>query len=186
MQTSDPQDPEGLLLPSMSPPLSDVEGSPPPRYSESTAHRDNKASEAWYHGHGPWLVRRTSIHVESTSVNSFDDRSSQRTSLSPSSQEQKGPLRSLFAKGGNNQSEGSRENVRALKQPFEPSQLGTQVTIEATRPIRSHAERRIELKGLQEAASAKRWTGNGRPGEAWGKLIKVSNLPWKILSVSSN
>ena len=71
--------------------------------------------------------------------------------------------------------------MRVLRQGFESSQLGTRVTIEATRPIRSQAERRIELKGLQEAASAKRWTGSGRPGEAWGKLIKVgANLSVKI------
>lgn len=29
------------------------------------------------------------------------------------------------------------------------------------------------MKGLEQAASMKRWAGEGKPAEAWGKLIKV-------------
>ena len=157
-------------------PLGDVEGSPPPRYSESTAHRDKRVSDSSNLGHGPWLVRRTSIHVESTSAAQLGDCSSQPTSISTSKHEPKRPLRNLFAKGANTQPEGYNESAGTTMQPFDSMQLGTQVTIEATRPSRSQAERRIELKGLQEAASAKRWTGNGKPGEAWGKLMKVNHI----------
>ena len=32
------------------------------------------------------------------------------------------------------------------------------------------------MRGLEQAASMKRWTGNGRPAEAWGKLIKVNTI----------
>ncbi|KAL9099665.1 MAG: hypothetical protein Q9163_004866 [Psora crenata] len=166
----------GNILLGRMPSLDNVESSPPPRYSEPTTHRDNKASEARNNSHGPWLVRRTSIHIESVSAVELDVMASQRTSVSPSSHDQRGSLRNLFAKGGNTQPDVPREITEALRQPFEPNQLGTKVTIEATRPIRTQADRRIELKGLQEAASAKRWAGTGRPGEAWGKLIRDPEL----------
>ena len=150
------------------------ETSPPPRYTETTPNTDSKANNSSNsHNHGPWLVRRTSIHIESTVANT---ETGDRSSISPSqtTDQSKGAFRGLFRK------DDPREGIRALKEglrePFDNGQLGTRVTIEATQPIRSQAERRIELKGLEQAASAKRWTGSGRPAEAWGKLMKVCIL----------
>ena len=147
------------------------EVSPPPRYTESTPNTDSKSNtSSRSHSHGPWLVRRTSIHIESTVA---DVESSEHSSMSPSrsTDQSKGAFRGLFRK------DDPRESIRAMKEglrePFDNGQLGTRVTIEAAQPIRSQAERRIELKGLEQAASAKRWTGSGRPAEAWGKLMKV-------------
>ena len=147
--------------------------SPPPGYSEST-HSGPKATEAsWNPNSGPWLVRRTSIHIESTSA---DAESMSRSSMSPSrSTDQRSARVRLFKR------EDPRESIRAIKsssnEPFASSQMGTQVTIEATQPVRNQTEKRIELKGLEQAASAKRWTGSGHSAEAWGKLAKVSTLP---------
>ena len=148
--------------------------SPPPRYTESTPTAESKNKDTlWTQNHGPWLVRRTSIHIESTAA---DAESLNCSSLSSSRtiEQQKAARRGPFRK------DDPREAVRAIKdglnEPFDHGQMGTRVTIEATQPIRSQAERRIELKGLEQAASAKRWTGSGRPAEAWGKLMKVGCL----------
>ena len=143
--------------------------SPPPTYSESRYSEDTKASANVC---GPWLVQRTSIHIESTSI---DEGSILRPSISPSiSSDHSSSRYGRFRKRVPHHDHSSIH--QGLPQTSDTRQFGSSVTIEAARPLRSQAERRIELKGLEQAASARRWAGGGRPAEAWGKLMKACLL----------
>ncbi|KAG8533817.1 uncharacterized protein KY384_001558 [Bacidia gigantensis] len=153
----------------------DVDGprdfSPPPRYSESNNVLESKDGDPRPHNHGQWLLRRTSIHIESSAA---DVESSRCTSISSGST---GPNRAgdgFFQKNGDHGGQGQANG--GLGHHFGALQLGSRVVIEATHPTRSRAERRVELKGLEQAASAKRWSGSGRPAELWGKLMQDPEL----------
>ena len=149
--------------------------SPPPQYSESNTASDSKNDDHWKQGHTPWLVQRTSIVVE-TSAATADSASSLRESTSPSrSTDQRNGIRGIFRR--DDRQESLRSGSNSQRHAIHDGQLGTQVTIEANQPIRSTAERRIELKGLEQAASTRRWPGSARAPEPWGKLKAVCVLP---------
>ena len=110
---------------------------------------------------------------------SRDDQSSGRVSICSTVQdEHRG--RSLFNRYNNRQSE-ERSSIRSsdwwssddLAKPIEPLPFGTTISIEAAQPVKALEQKLHEMKGLEQAASMKRWAGTGHPADAWGKLMKV-------------
>lgn len=150
-------------------------GPPPSQCVELV--RDSKPGEVPNYAYSPWLLRKTSIRVESTpNVDFQGDSSIHRVSTSSSTRsDEKRAVRGVLKRLGSNQAKDQRDDWKSISSGTEPTPFGVTVSIEATRPLRPQTSRRQEMKGLEQAASAKRWTGSGRPGEAWGKLIKVSN-----------
>ena len=153
---------------------------PPPRY-EATAPRDVKVADNSDHSHSQWLLRRTSIHVESTHNEAWQDDSSSHRGTAPSlrSNEEKKALRSLLTRFGNKPAEDHGEDgriYRDLGQPQGSANFGTRVLIEAAQPTKARTWERHEMKGLEQAASVKRWPGSGNPAEPWGKLAKVNSF----------
>ena len=135
---------------------------PPPRYAEATSPRNSRLSEQStktvnFH-QGPWLLRRTSIVIESEPS---DDRSLSRISTTSTERYAKNPC-------GRKQTNLSQ--AWHSPQPFDMG-FGVKVSIEAGN---NHIkDRKHDMKGLEQAASVQRWPGGNRPGEAWGKLSKV-------------
>ena len=151
---------------------------PPPRY-EAAAQRDVKAADNSVHSHSPWLLRRTSIHVESTHNEAWQDDSSSHRGTAPSlrSNDEKKALRNLLTRFSNKPAEDHGEDGRTyrdLGQLHDSSDFGTRVLIEAAQPAKVRTWERHEMKGLEQAASVKRWPGSGNPAEPWGKLAKVN------------
>ena len=147
----------------MSHPLQCTESTP------SADSKDSKLAEPSGHGNAPWLLKRTSITVETTSWR--DDSSS---TYSGTRADEKGAIRNLIKTrfGGNKEYEALDDGKSVEPSPYDSVQFGTVVSIEASHPL----QQRHEMKGLEQAASMKRWTGDGRPAEAWGKLIKVNSI----------
>ena len=158
----------------------------PPQYTEATQQRDEKVFDNSTYSHSPWLLRRTSIHVESTHNEAWqDDRSShQETAPSIRSNDEKKALRNLLTRFGNKPAEDQSEDGRSqrdLGQLHDSSDFGTRVFIEAGQPPKVQTRERHEMKGLEQAASVKRWPGNGKLAEPWGKLAKVNSHPVSLL-----
>lgn len=152
---------------------------PPPRYMESTAQTNSKIGEESHYGNSPWLLRRTSIVVESEPSEQVDDgRSLVRVSTcSTTKEDEKGALRGLLNKFGNRQGQERLLNGKRVEETnkiYETANFGTKVSIEASQPVRGQIPYRHEMRGLEQAASMKRWPGYGRKAEAWGKLMKVN------------
>ena len=153
---------------------------PPPQYTEATAQSDVKVVDNSNYSHSPWLLRRTSIHVESTPNEAWQDDSSSHREVAPSirSNDEKKRLRNLLTKFGNRLAEDHQSEdgstYRVAGQPHDSSDFGTRVLIEAAQPLKVQTGKRHEMKGLEQAASVKRWPGNGNPAEPWGKLAKVN------------
>ena len=161
---------------------------PPPQYAEATsprnsqiserslAHSATKITETVTYNQGPWLLRRTSIVIESEPSDLYpDDKSTSRASGTTSrisEHTRRSTLnRKISYKNG-------QENLDVGQHPWHANKhfdtgFGVKVSIEAGKPNRGRGERRHDMKGLEQAASVKRWAGGGRPGEAWGKLMKV-------------
>ncbi len=153
---------------------------PPPRYTEAPAQRDVKTANDLHYSHSPWLLRRTSIHVESTQNRAWQDDNSSHQENAPfvKSNDEKKALRSLLTRFNNKPGEDQSVNGRNhpdLGQLHESSDFGTRVFIEAAQPLKVNTWERHEMKGLEQAASVKRWPGNGKPEEPWGKLPKVNS-----------
>ena len=151
---------------------------PPPQYAEATSQRDVKVVDNSDYNHSPWLLRRTSIHVESTPNEAWQDDNSSHREIAPSikSNDEKKALRNLLTKFGNNTAEDQSVDGRTdrdVGQAHNSSDFGTRVFIEAVQPQKVQTRRRHVMKGLEQAASVKRWPGNGYPAEPWGKLAKV-------------
>lgn len=152
---------------------------PPPRYSEIISHRDSKGKEPPNYSHPPWLLRRTSIHVESTPANFSDDTASEHTTISSGTRnDERRTTRHLLSKVGRKHTEDAtgRDDASSIadSKMSEHTLYGTTVSIEASQP-RTMISKQREMKGLEDAASMKRWSGTAQPGEAWGKLIRVIN-----------
>ena len=135
------------------------------------------------HSNSAWLLRRTSIQVSSEPAEPFDnDRESVSqlsTATTKRSLENDGGFRKkLFRQGqGHTKNAESIGEVRSAEswqrtEAFDTG-FGTKVCIEAGHPRKEKSERQYDMKGLEQAASVKRWGGGGKPGEAWGKLQKV-------------
>ncbi|CAD6585482.1 MAG: hypothetical protein ASARMPREDX12_002010 [Alectoria sarmentosa] len=153
---------------------------PPPQYTEATAQRDTKGISNSHYSYSPWLLRRTSIHIESTPNEAWQDDISSHREVTPSvrSNDEKKALRNLLRFGGS-PAEDQCEHGRIypdLGQPYGSSEYGTRAFIEAGQRPKAQTRERHEMKGLEQAASVKRWPGNGNPAEPWGKLAKDFEL----------
>lgn len=156
----------------------------PPQYTEAIAQRDVKGGDDSNYSYSPWLLRRTSIHVESTPNEALQDGNSSHREITPSvtapslrSNDEKKALRSLLTKFGNTSAgdrSGDGRSLPDVRQSRESSNFGMSVFIEASQPSKVYTRERHEMKGLEQAASVKRWSGDGSPAEPWGKLAKVS------------
>lgn len=152
---------------------------PPPQYTETTSQRDVKVVENSSYSYSPWLLRRTSIHVESTLNEAWQDESFSHREIAPSvrSDDEKKALRSLLTRFGSKATERQSEDGgsnHGLGQPHDSSNFGTRVFIEAAQPLKIQTWEPHEMRGLEQAASMKRWPGNGNPAQPWGKLAKVN------------
>ena len=165
----------------------------PPTYIKSTSASDKDrgvkiASDDLGFNNAPWLLRRTSIQISSEPAEPYDnDRGSVSqlsTATTKRSSEKDGGLRRKLFKQAYSQghsrnsesiSDGRTSSSWQHTEAFDTG-FGTQVSIEAGRPRRKEAERQYDMKGLEQAASIKRWGGGGKPGEAWGKLQRVSDF----------
>ena len=151
---------------------------PPPQYTEATAQTDVKVVDELDYSHSPWLLRRTSIHVESTPNGAWQDNNSSHRETAPSikSNDEKKALRNLLTKFANKAADDQNDEDKFTGDVgrHESSDFGTTVLIEAAQPPKVQRRERHQMKGLEQAASVKRWPGNGNPAEPWGKLAKVS------------
>ena len=152
---------------------------PPPQYTEAIAQRDVKVVDDPHYGHSPWLLRRTSIHVESTPNEAWQDDNSFHRESAPSvkSNDEKKALRNVLARFGSKPAEDRIEDGRTSRdvgRPQDSCDFGTRVVIEAAQTVNVRIRERHAMKGLEQAASVKRWPGNGKPSEPWGKLAKVN------------
>ncbi len=160
---------------------------PPPQYPEATSQRDLKVVDNSDYSHSPWLLRRTSIHIESTPNEAWQDDKPSHRDIAPSikSNDEKKALRNLLTKIGNRTAEDQSEDGRTdrdVGQAHNSADFGTRVFIEAVQPQKVQMRKRHEMKGLEQAASMKRWPGNGLPAEPWGKLAKVHPLSILLLT----
>lgn len=150
---------------------------PPPQYTETTAQTDVKVVDDSNYSHSPWLLRRTSIHVESTPNEALQDHNTSHREIAPSikSNEEKKALRNLLTKFGNKAAEDQSDDGRINGDvgQIDSANYGTTVLIEAAQPPKAQTRERHLMKGLEQAASVKRWPGHGNPAEPWGKLAKV-------------
>lgn len=144
------------------------------RESTLTGLRPNDHS---FFGQGAFLLKRTEISIESAPAEPFnDDHSSDRASTCSTTRGDNIQLRNLSGPYTKRESEESSSIWRSsedLNKPFETIQFGTTVSIEAAQPVKAREQQLHEMKGLQQAASMRRWAGEGRAAEAWGKLMKV-------------
>ena len=150
--------------------------------SPQTRKGQEGSTKATQHcNHSPWLLRRTSVQVSSESSEPHCIGDSVKTAHTQTCVDQdKRGLRTRLAKlSGNPGSGNSDTGHTALQfevyQGHEAGNFGTTVTIQAVQPSQDKCRDRHEMKGLEQAASVKRWPGGGKPSEAWGKLMKVSN-----------
>lgn len=164
---------------------------PPPQYAEATSPRSSKISdhsqrsskattEIINFSNGPWLLRRTSIVVETepSDVFSNDGKLSRLPSTAARLKDAKGdPRKPEVRQNGHKLGQERLSHGRTpwhTSQPFDTG-FGVKVFIEAGKPKQGKSQRQHDMKGLEQAASMKRWPGGGRSGEAWGKLAKVRN-----------
>ena len=170
-------DPSTFKLPALDQP-------PPPRYYDRRgspiSSSDTKTQDDASYTHGPWLLRRTSVHVESTPSNTLEDNLSDHASIATTKSDEKRAVRNLLSRFGRQPSSDQYNDDRiSVADSHETSVFGTTVSIEAGQPRKVTTTQR-EMRGLEQAASVRRWAGDGRPAEAWGKLNKVGQLEVKL------
>ncbi|KAL9633002.1 MAG: hypothetical protein Q9204_003576 [Flavoplaca sp. TL-2023a] len=135
-----------------------------------------------YFGQGAFLLKKTEISVHSEpAAPSNDDQSSDRASIATTVRDDRRDqsLRTTFSNRASDEQDSIHSSVWRSsedlpKLPFDPQPFGTTVSIEAAQPTRINEQKMQAMKGLEQAASMKRWAGDGKPAEAWGKLIKVT------------
>ena len=154
---------------------------PPPQYNQKRSHPTSGLAETSNSGNGSWLLRRTSFTIESTPAaadNNSDKLSDQLSITSSARSEEKRRLRNVISRFGRLGDELPDDGRRSRSsegtaQPYDGERFGTTVSIEVGHNARPRTQRRHEMKGLEEAASMKQWTGSGKPAGPWGKLAKV-------------
>ena len=155
--------------------------SPPPHYTDNRSHLKSGTGKTSKYGNGSWLLRRTSFTIESAPAaaeNNGDTPSDQLSVTSSARSEEKRRLRNVISRFGRLGDEGAQDGRQSRSSegtahPWDGEQFGTTVSIEVGHNARPRAQRRHEMRGLEEAASMKRWAGSGKPADAWGKLAKV-------------
>ncbi|KAL8919366.1 MAG: hypothetical protein Q9208_006819 [Pyrenodesmia sp. 3 TL-2023] len=150
--------------------------------AESTAASESGAEEQGFFGQGAFLLKTTEVTVESSVAESFtDDQSSDRASTCSTVRDEKRG-RGILGKLGSRQSDEqsslrcSLRSSEDLNTNLDRQPLGTTVSIQAAQPAKGCEQKLHEMKGLEQAASVKRWAGGGKPAEAWGKLMKDPEL----------
>ena len=135
-------------------------------------------------GQGAFLLKKTevSIHSEPAAPFSDDQSSDQASTYSTVQDEIRGrSTRDAISRRHSEEQTSIHGSVWQssddLTNAIDPRPFGTTVSIEAAQPVKAYVQKLHEMKGLEQAASMKRWAGEGRPAEAWGKLSKVS---WSI------
>ncbi|KAL8952532.1 MAG: hypothetical protein Q9222_001562 [Ikaeria aurantiellina] len=130
-------------------------------------------------GQGAFLLKKTEISVSSTPAEPFDDdQSSDRASTCSTARDEKRG-RTVFGRLGNRQGD-EQSSIHSsiwrssedLAKPYDSTPFGTTVSIEAAQPVKACEQKLHEMRGLEQAASMKRWACEGKPAEAWGKLMK--------------
>ncbi|KAL8827578.1 MAG: hypothetical protein Q9191_003102, partial [Dirinaria sp. TL-2023a] len=157
---------------------------PPPQYTDKRTHAKSGIAESSNYGNGSWLLRRTSFTIESTPATAEtnnDSFSDQQSLTSSARSEEKRRLRNVISRFGRMRDEGVADGRQSrssegVTHPYDGEQFGTTVSIEVGHHARPRTQRRHEMRGLEEAASMKRWSGSGKPADAWGKLAKDPEL----------
>ncbi|KAI4280709.1 MAG: hypothetical protein L6R38_004237 [Xanthoria sp. 2 TBL-2021] len=141
-------------------------------------------NDSTFFGQGAFLLKKTEISVHSEpAASSSDDQSSDRASITSTARDERRgqSIRTTF----NNRASDERDSIHSSvwrssedlpKLPYDSQPLGTTVSIEAAQPAKAYEQKMQVMKGLEQAASMKRWAGEGKPAEAWGKLIKDPEL----------
>lgn len=152
-----------------------------PRYTDvhnRKATMPSKGDDSKNYSHAPWLLRRTSIHVESSPAEFLDDQASEVMSISTTRSDEK-PAKLAFlnriASRHPEELHDDKSSIAPSSHAADSSVYGTTVSIEAGKPkinYSKHSKLR-ELRNLEQAASMRYWAGTGRPAEVWGKLLKV-------------
>ncbi|KAL8670472.1 MAG: hypothetical protein Q9168_004996 [Polycauliona sp. 1 TL-2023] len=155
--------------------------SPLPSPNGQSASNNN---DHGYFGQGAFLLKKTEISVHSEpAAPSIDDQSSDRASIASTVRDER-RVRSIHTTFSSRPSDDQdschsslwRSSEDLPKLPFDPQPFGTTVSIEAAQPTKAYEQKLQVMKGLEQAASVKRWAGNGKPAEVWGKLIKDPEL----------
>ena len=108
------------------------------------------------------------IHITVETTSWRDEASS---AYSGTRADEKGAICNLITtRFGNKEYDVLDDEKSVENPPYDSVQFGTIISIEASHPL----QQRHEMKGL--AASIKRWIGDGRPAEVWGKLIKLNSI----------
>lgn len=158
----------------------------PPPYTDvnnRTSTLTSKADHSKIYNHAPWLLRRTSIHVESAPAEFLDDQASEVMSISTTRSDEKPAKRPFLNRIASRHPEELHDDKSSIapsshaadSSMHDPSIYGTTVSIEAGKPKITHSTHiklRV-LKSLEQAASMRYWAGAGQPAEVWGKLLKV-------------
>ena len=140
----------------------------------------SRTKEQGNFGQGAFLLKKMEVSIESAPAEPMkDDQCSDRASTSSTTRgDEIRTSRSLIGKPGrqSGDSSSSWRSCEDLAQTYDAIPFGMTVSIEAAQPVKAREQQLHELKGLQQAASMKRWAGEGRPAEVWGKLIKVGGM----------
>ena len=156
--------------------------SPPPRYT-ANAEPNPRMLDQYDSAKGQGLMRRTSIRIESTpAADDYDEPPCRSYIYGPDGDsEQRRKMKKLGKKVGNKQAEAHYEHSGNMH-----ADSRSEISIQESQPARTWAERH-EMRGLEQAASMKRWPGRGRPAEAWGKLRKVDNaIPSSLMKARAD
>ncbi|KAL8964850.1 MAG: hypothetical protein Q9183_004177 [Haloplaca sp. 2 TL-2023] len=154
-----------------------------PLYPSETARPDSDQNDHEYLGQGAFLLKKTEITVHSEPVVPHGDDLSDRSSLASTVRDDRRLHSSRTTLS--NRASGEQDSIHSgvwrssedlSKLPFDPQPFGTTVSIEAVQPTKAYEQRMQVMKGLEQAASMKRWAGDGNPAEAWGKLVKDPEL----------
>ncbi|KAL8935508.1 MAG: hypothetical protein Q9216_005386 [Gyalolechia sp. 2 TL-2023] len=154
-----------------------------PAFSSASSPRSRSPNDRNGFEQGAFLLRKTEITVKSAPAEAFsDDQSSDQASICSTVREERrgrsvlGRFSSRTSAEQNSIHSNDWRSSEDLSKTFDPLPLGTTVSIEAAQPVKVSEQKLHEMKGLEQAASMKRWAGEGRPADAWGKLMKDPEL----------
>ncbi|KAL8869268.1 MAG: hypothetical protein Q9174_004395, partial [Haloplaca sp. 1 TL-2023] len=154
-----------------------------PSSPSKKARTSSDQNDQGYLGQGAFLLKKTEITVHSEPAVPPGDDLSDRSSIASTVRDNRRIHSSHTSLSNRSSDEQSsihshvwRSSEDLPKLTFDPQPFGTTVSIEAVQPIKVGEQRMQVLKGLEQAASMKRWAGDGNPAEAWGKLVKDPEL----------
>ncbi|KAL8906087.1 MAG: hypothetical protein Q9171_006409 [Xanthocarpia ochracea] len=132
---------------------------------------------------GAFLLKKTEVSIHSEPAAPFSDEQSsdQASTYSTVQDEIRGrSTRDTISMRHSEEQSSIHSSVWQssddLAKAIDPRPFGTTVSIEAAQPVKAHVQKLHEMKGLEQAASVKRWAGDGTAAEVWGKLSKDPEL----------